>query len=73
MPSASKDQTEVLRILGILPHASVRVLAATLDWQGNSRRTRLDTARVHRAILQLAANKLVEQDRDTRRWRLVRK
>jgi hypothetical protein len=77
MTKASKDRADVLHVLSTFDtfgHGlSVRMVAGVLCWTGGTARHNLDTRRVHRALMQLAADKRIEQDRVSKRWRAVRK
>lgn len=72
MTMASSDREKVLHALGIFENGlSARLIADAVGWRA-PRSQRLDTARVHRALMLLAAEKLIWQD-ERRRWRIVKR
>lgn len=68
MTRASEDCDKVIQILGLIEDGSLRLIAAAAGWR-NGRK--LNTARVHRALMLLAASKLIWQDPGSKRWRIV--
>lgn len=62
----SDDRQKVIQILGIVGEGSLRILAAGCGWRNE--KGQLNSARVHRALLALAADGLVVQH--GKRWRV---
>jgi|HubBroStandDraft_1064217.scaffolds.fasta_scaffold18336_2 hypothetical protein len=62
------DSEKVLAVLNILPTASVRMIADALDWRLTT--GKLNTFRVHQAIMALALDKRIAQV--DKRWRVCK-
>ena len=67
MPNAYEDSEKVFEVLSAFPSPSIRMIADCLGWRGPTHA--LDTFRVHRALLDLAVDRKVEQVGG--RWRVV--
>jgi len=65
------DGQKVFQVLELLPDLTARLIAQACGWRGPT--GVLNTARVHRALMQLAADRKIWQDPSNKRWKLVRK